>query len=356
MSTGNERPADSYPLTIIIPALNEAGSLPDLLDDLAQQTGVASEVIVADGGSTDTTTAIAEQAGARVIVSDKGRGRQMNAAAAEAAHDWLLFLHADSRLTRPNQLRSALQQLRNTGARCAGHFTLRFSGPRADRLLYRYMAAKTALNRRECFNGDQGLLLPRGFFEALGGFDESLGFLEDQRLGTAIHEQGRWITLPGTLQTDTRRFDRQGPRRQWFLMVLIMGAYGSPVPEFLQRAPEIYRSHDQSTSLRLAPHFRLYLRIMRERGWRGTLSGWLGLGAFAARHIWQLFLFVDVAMEPLRQNRPRTLLSFYEKRLEWISRLRLVHVLCALIVATVMFGVIWPLTELLEAIRRRLRR
>ena len=85
-------------LSIIIPTLNEAGSLPLLLGDLLSQQGIVFEVVVADGGSQDTTRLIANDYYAdgrlrgKCLVGASGRGRQLNAGAAVAKADWLLFL------------------------------------------------------------------------------------------------------------------------------------------------------------------------------------------------------------------------------------------------------------------------
>ena len=111
-------------LSIIIPTLNEAAHLPALLADLQQQQGLSLELIVGDGGSTDATARIADSFGARLVHSGRGRGRQMNAAARWARGEFLLFLHADSRLEEPLLLRTALtalQQAEREQPGIAGH-------------------------------------------------------------------------------------------------------------------------------------------------------------------------------------------------------------------------------------------
>ncbi|MDX1497632.1 MAG: glycosyltransferase, partial [Salinisphaeraceae bacterium] len=103
---------DPPQLSIIIPCLNEAGHLPALLADLNKQRRLHSEVLLADGSSTDNSAAIAREHGARVIESNPGRGRQMNIAVQQARGEWLLFLHADSRLSDIRQLSRALRCLK----------------------------------------------------------------------------------------------------------------------------------------------------------------------------------------------------------------------------------------------------
>ena len=106
-------------MSIIIPTLNEAEALPLLLDDLVCQQGVSFEIIITDGGSADTTCQLANDlfASRRLsgtcCVGPKGRGQQLNAGVSLANSDWLLFLHADSRLVDADQLRRALDYMRN---------------------------------------------------------------------------------------------------------------------------------------------------------------------------------------------------------------------------------------------------
>src|SRR6266850_130022 len=85
---------------VVIPTLNEAEFLPALLSDLGQVV-VPLDIVVADGGSTDRTLAVASTAGVGTIVAPRGRATQMNAGARAVAGRWLLFLHADSRLPPP---------------------------------------------------------------------------------------------------------------------------------------------------------------------------------------------------------------------------------------------------------------
>ena len=90
------------PISIIIPTLNAASELPGCLDGLMPglEAGLIRELIVSDGGSRDATAAIAEAAGAELVVSDPGRARQLIAGAEAARGEWLLFLHADTVLSR----------------------------------------------------------------------------------------------------------------------------------------------------------------------------------------------------------------------------------------------------------------
>lgn len=342
-------------IAVIIPTLNEATALPGLLADLAAQEAVTVEVVIVDGGSVDDTVQVADQASGnldiRVITSEPGRGRQMNAGAAASSAEQLLFLHADSRLPDTLLLSKAIGYWQDDTERSgpsAGHFSLRFCGAKKRRFLYRYMQGKTTFNRPNCFNGDQGMLIGRKLFAQIGGFDESMHFLEDQRISVAIHRQARWITLPGEITTNARRFEQAGPRRQWLLMFLIMGAYGAPVPGFLARAPMLYREQKELKRLRMAPYFRCYASVMREMGWRGSFRGWWGLGGFAAGHSWQIFYGLDLL---LRQN-GYPILRFYDRYLAWIAASKPIQAFAAMLMATLVFGIAWPVIECFEAVQK----
>jgi rSAM/selenodomain-associated transferase 2 len=298
------------PLAVVIPAYNEAAALPALLDDLRAQQGVALEVIVADGGSTDGTPALAAAAGAQVVSAPRGRGAQMNAGARAARAATLLFLHADSRLEGPTQLREALDALATAGEHAAGHWPLRFTRAQAGgERFYRHLEAKSALNRPGTVNGDQGLLIGRAFLDQLGGFDERLPFLEDQRIAARIFERGRFVVLPGRLTTSARRFEAEGAGRRYTLMALIMGLHAAGADDALAAWPSLYGTQDAVGRLRLGPHLAHTRRVLRAAGWkRATQIVWRA-GRYTRQNAWQLFFFADVALG--RERRP--LLRFYDR-------------------------------------------
>ena len=288
-------------LSVVIPTLNEAAALPTLLDQLRRQKGIELEIVVADGGSTDGTAARARAAGARVVDAPRGRARQMNAGAQAATADHLLFLHADSELTTTRQLREAVEALRAAaalhGMRCAGHFALRFSRTGTGAAgLFRYLEAKTALNRPGTVNGDQGLLLAAEYFRELGGYDESLPFLEDARIAARIFDHGRFIVLPGVLVTSARRFDTEGPYRRYTLMSLIMGLHAAGANAFFAGARELYAAQSETGALRLSAHLALVRRVLRDAGLRGGLGILWRAGRYARQNAWQAFFWLDVAL------------------------------------------------------------
>lgn len=285
-------------LSVVIPTLNEADHLPALLDDLRAQT-LAVEIVVADGGSQDATCAEVERRGLGVVRGAKGRGVQMNAGAERSHGEILLFLHADSRLAGAMQLETALTAFEAERASSpvlvAGHFALRFdrTGPTAD-ALFRFMEAKTRSGRRGTINGDQGLMLARSDFEALGGFDTRLPFLEDQRIAEQIFANGRWVLLPGELRTSARRFETEGHRRRYALMALMMVMHELGIEEFFQVAPQVYAAQGSAQPLRLEP----FLDLARQMFWkhmRRDAGAFRRLGRYVRGNAWQLGLMADIA-------------------------------------------------------------
>lgn len=344
-------------LSVILPVLNEAEILPAVLEDLRRQEAIAIEIIVADGGSSDTTRQVAETLGARVVEARQGRGAQMNAAAAQASGAFLLFLHADSRLSDPHLLRDALVALRRADQqtdRVAGHFSLRFQRTRKDNALaYRFLEAKSALNRVNTTNGDQGFLLSRRLFHRLGGFDESLPFLEDQRLAEKIRLQAHWITLPGSLITSARRFESEGFHRRYLLMGLMMLFFSIGETQFFRRAPGVYREQRDTGRLRLSPFFTLIVSMIRhDWGLRGTLHLIFRSGRYLRQNAWQPFFFLDVCLRPLLGDSRAPLLWLHDRFIAPCLRFGVVDGLIGLIFFVAWGAVVAPAVLLWESATR----
>ncbi|MEO5351312.1 MAG: glycosyltransferase, partial [Magnetococcus sp. YQC-3] len=239
-------------LSIIIPVLDDGIVLHHLIVQLGAQSLQGVEIIVADGGSKDGSQSLAHQLGVRVVVSDPGRGRQMNAASREARGQQLLFLHADSHLPHARFLEDAfnfMAPILSAQPRTAGHFSLRFvDPPRGREWLMKFWEEKTRCNRPESIHGDQGLWISRPFFAEIGGFDTTYPFLEERRVVQEVSRLGQWVVLPGPLGTSARRFCTEGLARRTLLNALIMVCHELAWHEFLQQAPDLYRQQSALTN------------------------------------------------------------------------------------------------------------
>ncbi|TXD41651.1 glycosyltransferase [Lujinxingia vulgaris] len=294
-------------ITVVIPTLEEAGRLGRMLDALRMQRGVALEVVVADGGSEDGTVEVARRAGVRVVeVGRAGRGVQMNAGAKESEGEWLLFLHADSVPADGDLLRDALERMRReegrgVSERVVGHFSLRFEGEgrRARRRFYRGLERKSALNRALTTNGDQGMLMRRATFETVGGFEEGLGYLEDQRFVAALERMGgRRVTLGGYVRTSTRRFEVEGVGARYATMTLIMMAEAVGLEAFLSEEEQVYAPQHRAGRLRFLQQAKAFGSALLAGDCdevRGRIAALVALGW---RNLWQIPFGIDVWLWP----------------------------------------------------------
>ena len=192
------------PVSALIPTLNAAASLPATL---AALRGEVAEIIIADGGSMDATPDIARAYGAQVITAPRGRGPQLRAAAEAASQPWLLALHADTCPGAGWQEAVAGFIARPEATEQAGYFrfALDDAAPEARRL-----EAMVAWRCRWLGlpYGDQGLLIGRDFYQALGGY-EPIPLMEDVALIRRIGRK-RLVALPPAFITSAEKWRRHG--------------------------------------------------------------------------------------------------------------------------------------------------
>ena len=191
-------------LSVIIPALNEADRLPETLESIGRSPLV--ETIVVDGGSGDATSSIAEAFGATVIPSAPGRATQMNAGAAAARGDILLFLHADTRL--PFAYLGPVLNTMQDARVAAGAFRLAFAHGGLGLKCIEWAANLRTTVWRSPY-GDQALFVRRETFDALDGFRD-LPIMEDYDFVERLRKRGRIKTLPLPVITSPRRCLQRG--------------------------------------------------------------------------------------------------------------------------------------------------
>ncbi len=200
-------------LSIVMPVLNEAADIAAVLQALAPYRARGTEVIVVDGGSSDGTPELARPLADRVIAGPRGRGAQMNAGAAAAQGDLLLFLHADTRLPE-NADRLVLDGLTRSG-RSWGRFDARFDGGGLLAVIALMMNLRSRLSG--IATGDQAMFVTRAAFEVAGGFP-LIALMEDIALSARLKRIGRPLCLAARVTTSARRWQRHGVLRTILLM------------------------------------------------------------------------------------------------------------------------------------------
>ncbi|MCR4298018.1 MAG: TIGR04283 family arsenosugar biosynthesis glycosyltransferase [Gallionella sp.] len=217
-------------LSIIIPVLNEAEGLPGMLEQLASLCGRDSEMIVVEGESEDDSRQAASRAGARVVHSERGRARQMNAGAAVAQGDILLFLHADTAL--PSAAEQAIETAIRRGGGAHKHVWGRFDVCITGRSFMLRVVA-SLMNWRSRITGiatgDQAMFMTRRAFESAGGFPDQ-PLMEDIELSRRLLALSRPICLPDRVVTSGRRWEAHGVWRTIWLMWRLRWLYWRGVP------------------------------------------------------------------------------------------------------------------------------
>ena len=210
-------------ISVVIPTLNASGSLQVTLASLLARP---EEILVIDGGSADKTVEIAISAGARVIEAERGRGLQLKRGGEAATGQWLLFLHADTRLSS-NWWESAYEFISdqsNAGHAAVFRFALDDTAPQARRIEHLANWRSRALGLPY---GDQGLLISREYYSLLGGYRE-MPLMEDVDIVRRIGRK-HIIFLDAMAVTSAKRYRQDGwwgrPIRNIFcLTMFLLGA------------------------------------------------------------------------------------------------------------------------------------
>jgi rSAM/selenodomain-associated transferase 2 len=206
-------------LSVVIPALDEADGIEEALTSLAPLRARGVEIVVADGGSSDATVALACPLADLVIAAPRGRGAQMNAGAAASDGDVLLFLHADTRLPHDADALIGDGLLRSG---CTwGRFDVRIAGVHP---LLPIIAAMMNLRSRMTgiATGDQAIFISRAAFGA--GFPE-IALMEDIAMAKRLKRTGRPLCISSPAVTSGRRWEKHGVMKTIVLMWCLRLAY-----------------------------------------------------------------------------------------------------------------------------------
>jgi len=190
-------------VSIIVPVLNEAGNICNLVDMLQKLEG-DKEVIIVDGGSTDGTLQHIPDSFITVN-SERGRGRQLNKGAAAATGDILLFLHCDSILEE-----DVLQKVQDVikAGYVGGCFTMKFDRKNWMLSIIAYLSNLRVKITGVIF-GDQGMFVRNDIFQSLGGFAD-IPIMEDMEFSGRLKKAGKIKQLNERIVTSARRFEKGG--------------------------------------------------------------------------------------------------------------------------------------------------
>ncbi len=219
-------------ISVIIPILNEARVLEKTLSRLQPELE-NHELIVVDGGSTDASVSIAEKYG-KVIKSERGRAKQLNAGAAAAEGDILLFLHADVWLESGafKSVESAL-----SSGYVGGGFLQKIDG---KSILYRIIEFIADMRGKylKVFYGDSGIFVSKTDFKRIGGFPQ-VPIMEEMGFSTELCRLGKTKMVKPRIHISARRWEKNGIIRttaiNWLITFLYFLGFS------LERLAKLYR-------------------------------------------------------------------------------------------------------------------
>lgn len=231
-------------LSVIIPTLNEAENIRELIPFLQKHGGdFISEIIVVDGGSKDETFQIAESLGAKVLKSkEKSRAMQLNLGARHATANTLFFVHAD---TRPTRSFAEDLQIATIKGYKAGCFRYKFD---SDTFLLKVNSWFTRYNGVFSGGGDQTLFISRDFFNTLGGYDSKFCLMEDFELVKRIKSITKFYIIPKTMTVSARKYqDNSWLRVQLANLFVFTLFHFGVAPEMLKKSYSILLSNGSNS-------------------------------------------------------------------------------------------------------------
>jgi hypothetical protein len=223
----------------------------------------------------------------------------LNLGASAATADWLLFLHADSRICDVLQLRRSLDYIyehhsQQKDLMTAGRFSLEFDSCSEEKGFgLFYYESKARLGRSGCIHGDQGMMMSKVCLQKSGFFREDLPVMEDTSLAEVIRTSGQWLLLPGVIVSSSRRFLLEGVQARQTLNALMMNFLAIGWLDFFLRAPDLYRQQDLAKPLQLRPFFKMIRDQLAQMPIRQRWRIWILTGGYVRSQAWQLGLALD---------------------------------------------------------------
>lgn len=229
-------------ISIVIPVLNEAETIEDLLQHISENALAASvsEIVVVDGGSDDNSREIVARFADTSLInvisinSKKGRAKQMNVGAKVSTGSILYFLHADS--FPPNGFDSLIISEVEKG-NSAGCFRMKFD---SNHPILRFSQWFTQFNYKICRGGDQSLFITRNAFDVLNGYNESFTIYEDCEFINRIYAKYNFSIISAQLTTSARKYERHGTvKLQYHFTVIhlkkMLGASAETLSQYYQK-------------------------------------------------------------------------------------------------------------------------
>ena len=220
-------------ISIIIPVLNEAETISDLIQHLLNNSSKENifEIIIVDGGSSDGSQKIVSKfSEVKLITSEKGRAKQMNYGANKASGTILYFLHADS--FPPKHYDKLIVSEVDKG-NLAGCFKMKFD---SNHWWLQLAGWLTQFSWKACRGGDQSQFITKKLFNELNGFDETYSVYEDYDLINKLYAKNQFVVIQELLTTSARRYDANGiwKLQYHFLTIYIKKFFGASAEELHQ--------------------------------------------------------------------------------------------------------------------------
>ncbi|MCW5515116.1 TIGR04283 family arsenosugar biosynthesis glycosyltransferase [Muriicola sp. Z0-33] len=219
-------------ISIIIPVLNEEDAILKVLRYLKHNSSeeLIQEILVVDGGSKDNTVQIAKDFGVDVIISSRGRAKQMNLGAMNARGDIFYFLHVDTLPPRnfDQSIINAVHERHEVGC-----FQLQFD---SNSRFLKFFAWFSRVNHTICRGGDQSLFITRKLFFKAKGFNEDYIVYEDNEFIRRLYKKTYFKILPQRVQTSARRYEERGiVQLQYHFGMIHLNYYLGAGPEKLYK-------------------------------------------------------------------------------------------------------------------------